>query len=90
MPDLPLAHTASAGGRPYGLIENVVTHKNYRRRGHGKAVLHHALNYAWSKGCYKVMLLTGRKDESTYRFYESAGFDQNAKQAFLAKPHPDE
>jgi hypothetical protein len=31
------------------------------------------------------MLLTGRKDESIYRFYESAGFDRYAKQAFLAK-----
>ncbi len=78
------------GCLPYGLIENVVTHENYRKRGHGKAVLHHALNYAWSKGCYKVMLLTGRKDESTYRFYESVGFARNAKQAFLAKPRPDE
>jgi hypothetical protein len=32
------------------------------------------------------MLLTGRKDEGTYRFYESIGFDRHAKQAFLAKP----
>jgi len=78
------------GCRPYGIIENVVTHKDYRRRGFGKAILQHALHYAWSKGCYKVMLLTGRRNESTYRFYESAGFDRNAKQAFLAKPQPAE
>jgi hypothetical protein len=32
------------------------------------------------------MLLTGRKNEGTYQFYESVGFDRHAKQAFLAKP----
>jgi hypothetical protein len=43
---------------------------------------------SYDKRCslgYKVMLLTGRKDEGTYRFYESAGFDRYSKQAFLAK-----
>ena len=74
------------GCRPYGVIENVVTRRDHRRRGFGKAVLQHALTHAWSRNCYKVILLTGRKDESTYRFYESAGFDRHYKQAFLAKP----
>ncbi len=76
------------GCRPYGVIENVVTHSAFRRRGFGKAVLQHALGEAWQQGCYKVMLLTARKNEATYRFYESAGFDRHSKQAFLAKPKP--
>ena len=76
------------GCRPYGVIENVVTHPGYRRRGLGKAVLGAALDHAWKLGCYKVVLLTGRKDSEIFRFYEAAGFDQNGKQAFLAK-HPD-
>ncbi len=74
------------GCRPYGIIENVVTHSAFRRRGFGRKVLQHALDHAWRQGCYKVMLLTGRKNEATYRFYESAGFDRNTKQAFIAKP----
>lgn len=74
------------GCRPYGVIENVVTHDNFRRKGYGRSVLNHALSYAWSQNCYKVMLMTGRKEEGVYRFYESAGFDRHAKQAFLAKP----
>jgi len=74
------------GCSPYGVIENVVTHPSFRKQGFGKAVLQHALQHAWSRGCYKVMLLTGSKKEETYRFYESAGFDRHAKQAFLAKP----
>lgn len=74
------------GCRPYGVIENVVTHAHHRKKGYGKAVLAHALSHAWSEGCYKVMLLTGRKDEATFKFYESAGFDRHGKQAFIAKP----
>ena len=73
------------GCRSYGLIENVVTHPDWQNRGHGKQLLAHALSYAWSQGCYKVMLLTGRKEESVFRFYESAGFDCHGKQAFIAR-----
>ena len=83
---LSIIPNLTRGCRPYGVVENVVTHKDFRRRGYGKAVLEHALGYAWSKHCYKVMLLTGRKNEGTYSFYEAAGFDRHAKQAFLAKP----
>ena len=74
------------GGRPYGLIENVVTHPDYRRRGLGTAVLKHALQIAWERGCYKVMLLTGSKNEATLRFYEQAGFERGVKTGFVARP----
>lgn len=73
------------GCKPYGLIENVVTHSEHRNRGYGKTVLAEALSFAWSQGCYKVMLMTGRKDEATFQFYESAGFSRHDKQAFTAK-----
>ena len=72
--------------RPYGLIENVVTHPDYRRLGLGAAVLKHALAAAWQRGCYKVMLLTGSKTEATLRFYENAGFQRGVKTGFVARP----
>ncbi len=71
--------------RPYGLIENVVTHADFRKRGFAKALLSHCLAFAWHEGCYKVMLLTGRKDEATISFYENAGFNRHEKQAFIIK-----
>jgi GNAT superfamily N-acetyltransferase len=83
---LSILPNLTRGCRPYGLVENVVTHGDHRRRGYGRAVLEAALRRAWDRSCYKVMLLTGRKNEGVYRFYESAGFDRHAKQAFLAKP----
>ena len=82
---LVIVPNLTRGTRPYGIIENVVTKSEFRNQGLGKEILKHALNYAWSEGCYKVMLLTGRKDEKVYRFYESVGFDRHSKQAFIIK-----
>ena len=42
-----------------------------------------ACGIARSAGCYKVMLLTGSKQDATLRFYERAGFNQNDKTAFI-------
>jgi ribosomal protein S18 acetylase RimI-like enzyme len=78
---LAITPDLTRGCRPYGLIENVVTHAAHRRRGYGRQVLAHALSDAGQHGCCKVMLMTGRKDEAIYRFYESLGFRRDSKQA---------
>ena len=83
---LTIIPNLTRSARPYGLIENVVTHPDFRRRGIGTAILRFALRLAWEQGCYKVMLLTGRKDEATLRFYELAGFEAGEKTGFVAKP----
>ena len=84
---LSIIPNLTRGCKSYGLIENVVTHKDYRQKGFGKRILEYTLKYAWEENCYKVMLLTGRKSEAIYRFYESAGFDRHEKQAFIARPN---
>lgn len=71
--------------RPYAVIENVVTHKQYRKRGLGKTILEKAISFAWESNCYKIMLMTGRLNENTFRFYESVGFNRHSKQAFILK-----
>lgn len=65
------------GGQSYGLIENVVTHRDFRNRGFGKRVLLYATDAAWKAGCYKVMLMTGSKKRKTLDFYSGAGFEQS-------------
>lgn len=70
------------GGRPYAVIENVVTDAAWRRRGLGRRVLAAATQHAWAAGCYKVMLATGSRREATLRFYEGAGFDRGSKTYF--------
>ncbi len=83
---LAIIPNLTRGARPYGLIENVVTHPDFRRRGLGTALLRAALRLAWERNCYKVMLFTGRKDEATLRFYEQAGFEGSVKTGFVAQP----
>lgn len=71
------------GQRPYALIENVVTDEEYRCRGLAAACLDFAREIAVNANCYKMMLLTGSKEESTLRFYEKAGYNRNDKTAFI-------
>jgi GNAT superfamily N-acetyltransferase len=69
--------------RPYALIENVVTEEAYRKQGLASACLNYAKDIALKENCYKLMLLTGSKSESTLRFYEKAGYNRNDKTAFI-------
>ena len=69
--------------RPYSVIENVVTHTDYRGLGYATALIEHASEMAKDTGCYKIMLMTGSKKESTLRFYERCGFNMNDKTAFI-------
>lgn len=82
---LTIVPNLTRGCRPYGIVENMVTHSAHRRKGYGSSLLKQALEEAWSANCYKVILLTGRKDEATFRFYEGVGFDRHRKQAFIAR-----
>lgn len=69
--------------RPYALIENVVTHREYRCRGYAQALMQKAVETAQSANCYKIMLLTGAKVEGTLLFYEKCGFNRRDKTAFI-------
>ncbi len=70
------------GGRPFAMIENVVTDAAFRRRGLGTRLLALAGDRARAAHCYKIMLATGRTDEAVLRFYEQAGFTRGGKTFF--------
>lgn len=69
--------------RPYALIENVVTRADYRNNGYATACLNYARGLAVRSNCYKIMLLTGSKDDSTLNFYKKAGYNCTDKTAFI-------
>lgn len=71
------------GQRPYAFVENVITDENYRCRGLATQCLDYARKIAVKENCYKIMLLTGSKLDSTLRFYERAGYNSNDKTAFI-------
>lgn len=69
--------------RPYALVENVVTDETYRRKGFATKCLNYAKEIAIRNNCYKLMLLTGSKKESTFNFYRQAGYNSEDKTAFI-------
>src|ERR1700682_1009824 len=83
---LAIVPSIANGGRPFGVIEHVVTAKTQRRRGLARSVLEHALRLAWSRNCYKIILLSGADRTGAHRVYESVGFRGDVEFGFVAKP----
>ncbi len=71
--------------RPYALIENVVTHAGHRGKGYATALMARAADIARENGCYKIMLMTGSKRESTLSFYERCGYSRYDKTGFILR-----
>lgn len=69
--------------RPYGLIENVITSKEFRGRGYATDILKFAKTIAQFENCYKIMLMTGSKKEAALNFYKRAGYNDKDKTAFI-------
>ena len=69
--------------QPYAFVENVITDEIYRGRGLATACLNYAKEIALKENCYKLMLLTGSKKESTLNFYRRAGYNSEDKTAFI-------
>ena len=71
------------GARPFAVVENVVTHPDYRRRGIGSALFTELIRRCDVHHCYKIMLLSGSSRTEAHAFYRAIGFDQSAKEAFV-------
>lgn len=69
--------------RPYAFVENVITDEKYRNKGYATACLDYAKGLAINNNCYKIMLLTGSKKQSTLDFYRKAGYNSEDKTAFI-------
>lgn len=71
--------------RPFAVIENVVTHADYRNKGYASALLEKASEIAREHRCYKVFLETGSNKESTLNFYKKNGFEIDQKHSCLKR-----
>lgn len=69
--------------QPYAFIENVITDEGYRGQGLATQCLNYAKKIAEDEKCYKMMLLTGSKKESTLNLYRQAGYNSEDKTAFI-------
>jgi len=71
--------------RPYALVENVVTASEHRNKGYAGRLLKKAVEAARENNCYKIMLLSGSKSDSTLKLYKSAGFSDTEKIGFVMR-----
>lgn len=69
--------------QPYAFIENVITNEAYRKKGLATKCLNYAKKIAIKENCYKMMLLTGSKKDTTLQFYQNAGYNSEDKTAFI-------
>jgi len=79
---IALIPNLTRGGRPYAIIENVITKAEYRNKGIGRGIINAAVDFAKENNCYKVILLSSVKRTEAHRFYESIGFDGKSKRGF--------
>jgi GNAT superfamily N-acetyltransferase len=71
------------GGRRLGVLENVVSHPDFRRGGYGRAVVEAALQAAWDKDCFHVLMQSGREDPAVHQFYKDRGFLPGLRTAYV-------
>lgn len=81
---LHLLPNAVWDGRPYGLIDNVVTRQGQMRRGFGRAAMQAAIDAAWAADAHKIMLMTG-VGRGAVGFYEALGFSARDKTAMILR-----
>ena len=82
---MAIVETLTHNVRPFAVIENVVTHADYRNRGFASALLERASEIARKRRCYKVFLETGSNKESTLNFYRKNGFAIDEKHSCLKR-----
>ena len=71
--------------RPFAIIENVVTHSEYRNKGYASALLEKATEIAKDHKCYKISLETGSNKESTLNFYRKNEFVIDSKHSCIKR-----
>lgn len=71
------------GGMGYGLIEHVVTHQDFRRRGQAQELMEFVLDFSWKLGCTEVMLLSGSDLVPAHALYEKLDFDKEQRTGFI-------
>jgi GNAT superfamily N-acetyltransferase len=81
--NLTIIPNITRSARPFSVIENVITHKDYRNKGYGKNVINKAIDFAKHNNCYKIMLLSNVKRKEAHKFYENLGFNSKDKIGFF-------
>ena len=80
---LVIIHNLTHQGKPYGIIENVVTDRQYRGEKYGEILLKEVITFAKKEGCHKLMVQTRRKELYVKKFYKKCGFSDEQCTGFI-------
>ena len=69
--------------RPFAIIENVVTHENYRQKGLATKCIEYACEYARVHNCYKIMLMSSSQKCDAHALYKKCDFNSDDKTGFV-------
>ena len=69
-------------GKRVALLEDMIVAPEWRGKGIGSQLLHHALAYAQSNGMGRVTLLTDLDNEAGHQFYKAHGFVRSSMVPF--------
>jgi GNAT superfamily N-acetyltransferase len=70
------------GFRPYGVVENIIVHENYRSKNVGQKLLQYVEEYCKSIDCHRIMLLSNSKRQRAHQFFEREGYDGSVSKGF--------
>jgi len=65
------------GGAPEAVVENVAVSAVHRSQGAGTRMMHHAMEQARQRGCYKLVLSSNIARERAHAFYDRLGFSRH-------------
>ena len=68
--------------RPYAIVENIVTASEFRAQGLATACLEEAKSIAQAANCFRILLTTGSRLDSTHKFYQKLGYNKTELTAF--------
>ncbi len=85
---IALIENLASDARPFAVIEHVITLPQFRGRGLAHATMQYAVDFAWSRNCCKVMLLSGMQRTDAHRLYETLGFRGDIERGFVIKSAP--
>jgi GNAT superfamily N-acetyltransferase len=61
------------------VIDEIVIDSNYQRKGHGQALVEHAVNLARDWRCNSMTLCCSEEKRYLHKFYESVGFEHKMR-----------
>lgn len=74
---LTVIDTMIRGGLPFALVEQVGVATASRGLGIGRLMMHHAMDLARARRCYKLMLSSHVTFTGAHAFYDSLGFERH-------------